>query len=477
MGLSIYIGGMDRTGLVLQKQLGIVDELNTRNTYSFTLASQGGLYRPVVGQNVSVYKDSVAIFAGTIESIDEYAVTNGAIPVVSFACSCIDYNQVCDRFLAAEAYENMTAGGIVRNLVDGYINAFSPGEGILKDYIEDGPLVTKAVFNYVPVTQALDELSEITGYVWYIDYERKMHFHSRLSMQAPFNLNNTSNNFRNMRIQHTRSDYRNKQYFRGGQDISAVRSESFKGDGETSTFVLQLPVAKTPGSVNINGVTKSVGIRNVESGKDWYWSKGEREITQDSLGIKLTSDDILSVSYQGLFPIIVENYLDSAILERKELEGGTGIYEHVASDTNVDTSMAAQERSEALLRKYGNIAQSLEFETDNDGLKAGQLIEINLPGHNIDSTYLIQRVSISDVTSSRLRYSVKVLSGENMGGWVDFFKKLAKSGQTYVIRENEVLLKIRKLKENIRLTDVLSLDAKNPAAMVDISMVAFGEVG
>lgn len=477
MGLIFNIGGIDRTALIAQKQLGITDELNSRNTYSFELISGDGSYRPVVGQNVTVSKDGTVIFAGTIENIEEESTNNGITSALSFQCSCTDYNQVCDRFLVADAYENMTAGDIVRHLVDDFINALPPGEGILKDLIEEGPVITKAVFNYIPVTQALNELSELTGYVWYIDYQKKMHFHSRLTYSAPFSINGNSGNFRNFKVKHSRSEYRNKQYFRGGQDISSSRTESFKGDGETTTFVLQLPVAKVPSSVTVNSETKTVGIRQVESGKDWYWSKAEREITQESGGVKLTSSDTLAVTYQGLFPIIVENYLDSGISERKTAEGGTGIYEHVVSDENVDSSAAAQERSEALLRKYGIISTTVEFETDCDGLKAGQLISVDLIKHSISSTFLIQRVSITDVTDRMLRYFVTALSGENIGGWVDFFKKMAKAGQAYVIRENEVLLKIRKFQDNIVLTDPLTLSSGVFVARVDAGQIMFCEVG
>jgi hypothetical protein len=477
MSISITIGVDDKTSLVQQKQLSITDELNSRNTYGFDLVSTDGSYRPAVGQDAAVVKDTVTIFAGTIDNVFEASPNNGITPALAFKLQCVDYNQLCDRFLVAEAYEAHLAGDIVKHIINDFINVTLPGEGVTYTNVQDGPTISKAVFNYISATQALDELAEISGFSWWIDYDKDMHFCSRLTNAAPFSLTDTSGNFRNLAIRRTRQDYRNKQYFRGGQDISSALTETFLGDGETVTFSLTLPCAKVPTNINIDGgAPKSIGIRQVESGKDWYWSEGEREITQDSGGVKLTSANVLSVTYQGYFPVIVESFNESAIAERKAVEGGTGIYEHAVTDTSINTSDAVQERAEALVRKYGEIPETVEFETDNDGLKAGQLINITNTIHNLNAAYLIQRVTINDITANILRYQITTLSGEYLGGWVDFFKGLAKAGQGYVIRENEVLLKIRKLTDNLRLTDTLTVTASGIESRVGFAIVGYSEV-
>jgi hypothetical protein len=473
--MIIEIGGVDKTSLCLVKNLSITDELNSRNTYAFTLISLDGTYRPEIGNAINVSKDGTTSFAGTIESIVEQSPNNGITPILHFAIECVDYNQLCDRFLVAEAYESALAGNIVKAIIDNFINVTSPGEGITYTNVSDGPTINKAVFNYVTATQALDELSEISGFSWWIDYDKDMHFCSRLANVAPFELTDSSGNYRNLIVKKTRQDYRNKQYFRGGQDVSSPLTETFKGDSETITFSLSLPCAKVPSSVTVDSVAKTIGIRQVDSGKDWYWSESEREITQDSGGVKLTDANTLSVTYQGYFPIIVESFNESAIAERQTAEGGTGIYEHVATDANVNTSDAVQERAEALVRKYGEIPETVEFETDSDGLAAGQLINITNTIHGLNSAYLIQRVAINDITATILRYQITALSGETFGGWIDFFKGLAKASQGYVIRENEVLLKIRKLSDNITLTDAITATTAGIESRVGFALVGYSE--
>jgi hypothetical protein len=478
MGIAIEIEGVDKTSLVQQKQLSITDELNSRNTYDFEIVDATGVYRPAIGQDVVVYGGNPIniIFAGTIDNAYEYSPNNDRTDALAYKLQCVDYNQLCDRFLVAEAYEAHLAGDIVKHIINDFINVTLPGEGVTYANVQDGPTISKAVFNYIYATQALDELAEISGFSWWIDYDKDMHFCSRLTNAAPFSLTDTSNNFRGFGIRHTRQDYRNKQYFRGGQDISSALTETFKGDGETATFSLTLPCAKVPTNINIDGgAALNVGIRQVETGKDWYWSEGDREITQESGAAKLSAANVLSVTYQGYFPIIVESFNESAIAERQAVEGGTGIYEHAVTDTSINTSDAVQERAEALVRKYGEIPETIEFETDSDGLKAGQLISVNLTKHAVNSAYLIQKVTIRDITANILRYQVTALSGENIGGWVDFFKKLAKAGQGYVIRENEVLLKIRKLSDNLTLTDSLSATSAGIESRVDFALVGYSE--
>ena len=419
------------------------------------------------------------LYAGTIDSLGEYSPNSNRTGALAYNLNCVDYNQLCGRFLVAETYNSYLAGDIVKHIIDDFINVTSPGEGVTYANVQDGPTISKAVFNYIYATQAFDELAEIAGFSWWISYDKDMHFCSRLTNAAPFGLTDTSNNFRNPVIHRTRQDYRNKQYFRGGKDTSSSQTESFVGDGTNRTFVLSLPCAKVPTSVMVNATppSKSIGIYQVDTGKDFYWQEDSFNITQDSGGVVLTVADILAVTYQGYFPIIYENFLESAISERQSVEGGTGIYESAVTDESINTSAAVAERTEALLRKYGVIPETVEFETDTDGLKAGQLISIVITKHNLNASYLIQRVTISDITANILRYQVTALSGENIGGWVDFFKKLAKAGQGYTIRENEVLLKVRNFSDNLRLTDTLTVTSGSPIAIVDISLVGYSETG
>jgi len=470
MAVTLSIAGVDRTSLLQVNTLSISDELNSRNTCDFVLADETGSYRPAVGEEVIITENGTRRFAGTIDDKQEYVLPS--TNTLKIRVTCVDYNQICDRHLVARVYENQALGDIVHDIVAQDL----AGEGITTNNVQDGPVITKAVFNYMTVAEAFNELAELTGYAWYIDYNKDLHFFSRETNTAPFSLSDTSNNFRYMTVRQTRGQYRNKQYIRAGQDITDLRTEQFVGDGANKTFVLAFPVAKQP-TITVNGVSKTVGIRGVHTnGYDFYWSKGEKEITQDDAASALTSSDTLEVTYQGFFPIILVAQADQEIDDRKATEGGTGIYEAIEDDPNIDSQNLAQQRADGLLRKFGRIPRIVEFETDEGGLAAGQLISIDVTDYNLSGQFLIDSVQANDVKGQFLRYRVRALDGETLGGWPEFFKKLAQAGRKFVIRENEVLILLRRFKDAVVCSDSLTVSSGAPENRVGYLQIGFGEV-
>lgn len=268
--------------------------------------------------------------------------------------------------------------------------------------------------------------------------DKLLHFFDRGTFNAPFSIDESSN-IRNVKVKKDRQEYRNRQYVRAGQDISTVQIRTFKGDGETQTFSVDLPIAKVP-TIKVNGVAGTVGIRGVETNKDWYWQKNDKTISQDSAGTKLSASDTLTVEFQGYYPIMAVSESPEEINNRRAIEGGSGIYENIEEKASLDTKEAALDYSSGLLRRYAKIAKTLTFDTFTAGLKAGMLLPVNIPTHGINNEkMLISKVTINDLgaADSRLNYAVECLDGEAVGGWVNFFKKIVQQGKTFVIREPE----------------------------------------
>ena len=474
MALTLTIATVDKSALLqASPALRVTDELNARNTCEFTLVDTSGAYRPDVGAAVEVAEGATVVFAGTIDRIQEGQFLGNSTALV-FACSCVDYNQVCDRHLVAAVYEAQTLKQIVEDIVANNL----AGESITTTNVETGPTITKAVFNYMTVAAVFDELAELTGYAWNIDYTKDLHFFSRETNAAPFSLTDSSNNFRALSVTRTREQYRNKQYIRAGYAETATQTlekPSPAPDGIAQTFVLRYPVAKVP-TVLVNSVAQTVGIRDLESGKKWYWSKQDNTITQDIGETPLAVSDVLEVTYIGLYPIIVSSQVDTGITARIAVEGGSGIYEAIDEDASIDDLNLAVDKAIGLLRKYGTIQAVVEFETDDDGLQAGQLIELTLAAHSLSGLYLIDSVQIEDVETATLRYRVRALSGESLGGWVNFFKALA-PGKTFVIRENEVLVLVRSYADGLTCSDTLTASSAAPESRVGTATVGYSEVG
>lgn len=435
--------------MLLVNSLTISNKQNGRNTCSFRLRDRLEGFAPLIGQEVIVEDNGTKIFAGTIDR------TRKSIPIRAsekfFDIECTDFNQLADRHLVPRIFTSQLAGDIVRDIV----NTELVDEGITNGGVEDSFIIEKAVFAYVTAAEAFNDLSRITGLSWNIDEDKVMNFFDRATNIAPFKIKEGFGNHRNVVVTRQREQYRNTQFLRAGNDITDLRTESFVGDGTRAAFVLKFKVALVP-AIKLNSVTKTVGIRGVEGGKDFYWSKFEKEITPDDGATPLVLSDDLDVTYQGFFPIIVKSVNSTEVTDRATIEGGTGIYEDIVDDPSIENNELALQKVNGLLRRFGTIPEIVSFQTDQNGLKSGQLLTVELPEFGLNGTFLIDSVDINDIDGLILRHDVIALSGEHLGGWHEFFRKLAEIGREFVIRENELLLLLRQFDETITITDAFN---------------------
>jgi len=468
LDVVITIQGVEYTGKLLLNTLSIRDEINNRNACSLSIIDEDQLIHFQVGQVVRVTYRGALIFAGTIDDISEE--TAGLFSTATqHNLTCIDFNQYCDRHVIAQKYA--VADQLLKDIVNkivtidsGDANERISNEGVTYDFAntQPGPALSIIVFNYQTVAECFDDLSELVGYFWNVDYNKKLIFVDRSTFIAPQPLDeNRWQQFRNVRVTRGRQDYRNVQFLRGGDDETIIDNEieQFKGDGKNESFVLKFRVARTPTiAVDTGGgfVAKTVGIKDVDTGKDWYYEVGEDKITQDKDGTTLTSTHTLQVTYTGLFKIIMQGRSENEISGRKNVEGGTGIYVNVELDEKINDAGLATEKINALLRRLGRIANVVEFETDVDGFQSGQLLSVNLPEHSLTGQYLIESVNFDMVDDSFFRYRIRAIDGESQGSWVDFFKRLSTKGRPFVIRENEKLSLLRQMADVITLSDSMS---------------------
>jgi hypothetical protein len=205
MAVRIKVGGVDRGDFRDAKSsLTWQDQVNGRGTLAVTFRSRFGEWRPEDGQEISVERDDTEslrtsdgqalvtsdgdaigtgptrLFGGILlEPSEREEVGSGGIvapatvqePVLVYECQASEYSCICDRRIVAAIYEQMTLGDIVRDLLENYLD----GEGINSwGVVAAGPLVEKAIFADVTVTQALNQVCELTGYVWRVDQFRVM---------------------------------------------------------------------------------------------------------------------------------------------------------------------------------------------------------------------------------------------------------------------------------------------------------------
>jgi hypothetical protein len=378
------------------------------------------------------------IFAGTIDAPEAIESDPGYL---YYPITAVDYNQIADKRLYAASHVNQLAGNIVSAIISSKLSE----EGITAGSIENGPIISKANFNYKKCSEALDYLKDVTGMNWNINFSKQLNFFSNSTNLAPWILNDNVQHT-NFRIKKNRSQYRNRQYVRAGTGKTtsqALEKPSPKPDGSSRSFVLRFPVAEKP-VIYVNStavLSVNVGVNGLDTNKSWYFSYDSNIISQASTTAVLTSGTTLEITYTGLYPIIMLVDDPAQIATRAASETGTsGIYENLHTEKSINERSQAVEYAEGLILRYGIIPSTITFDTEVPGLQAGQLLPIQKTLFGINSSYLIESVDISAVDAEKTNYSIKCLDGSALGGWEQFFKDLLKSSQEYIIQENEVIV-------------------------------------
>lgn len=466
--LRLFIGGVDYTDNLLINFPDGTDELNARNTCKLKLRDRGAAVRPVIGAPVELYYGTELKFAGTIDKRKE--VRRAGNTELFWQLDCVDFNQFADRELVAEEYVDQTIKEIVQDIVTKKL----ADDGVTLDpAMPDGIALPYQQFNYKRIDECFNELKDLSGLSWSIDYTKVLRWFDRTTNMAPFSLDTSvfpaAPLADSVELESSRAQYRNSQYVRGGNDItSEVQVEEKRGDGKARTFTVPLPLAKVP-VVKVNGAAKTVGIRQVETGKQWYWQENSTELSQDEGEPILADTDTFRCEFYGYFPPIVNALKPMEIAARGAVEGGSGLYEDLQDKREINRSSLALEYAQGLLRKFGEIPLTITYDTFLDGLQAGHLQNVYMPEHGIENElYLITKVDWQDVQKTLIRYRVTAVSGEPLGGWVDFFKKLAEANRTAPARANELLMKLK------AYTEILTISESFDVSLDD---AVCGEVG
>ena len=423
---SITIGGVDRTTDIIANTLVIEDNVNDKvNTCDFSLIDRSGNGFPDNEDEIIITLESgQRAFGGYVVTVDINQYQYGT---VSAMIRCVDYTRDLDRTLAHISYENKTDKEIIEDLV----NTYCAGSGITTTNVVTGVTISKIVFNYVQLSQALRKIADLTGRNWYIDYNKDIHYFSLLQEAAPLSITDSSANIENLTIRKDSSQLKNRVYVRGGTELSDFTTYSSKGDGVKTQFVL--PDKPHEVSITVNGVSKTVGIKNVDtSGYDWYVNFQEKYVEQDAGGAVLSTSDTLVVTYKYDIPILVAVEDTDSIIDN-------GVHEFSIIDKQIPTTQAARDRATAELTDYATNIVEGSLKTYVTAIKAGQYIPINRTDFDVNDNYIIQRVRATSKGDGKFEYTVSIASAKTMG-IIRFLIELLESNRNIVeLDPNEVV--------------------------------------
>ena len=165
----------------------------------------------------------------------------------------------------------------------------------------------------------------------------------------------------------------------------------------------------------------------------------------------------LVVRYIGQYKIDIISTDDTAIADKIDIEGGTGIYEHVEDGSNIDGIPVAEEKADALIQRFSENAKKIVFKSYTIDIEINEICNLVFPSFKINGVdYLLITKQVQDVGAGLLLKSYTLASGEAIGGWVTFFKKWLETTKDFVLRENEAVLQQTRYLESYRWRAVTS---------------------
>jgi hypothetical protein len=524
VAIEILVGGVNVSAKRFAgSSLRWNDQVNGRGTLSITFTDAFGGFRPIDGQELLVVRDDPAqmftsdadaaqiltadgveiltgaqrLFGGVLQEPQEYeecgteseedGVTREA--QLFFDCSAVDFSSICDRRTVTRIYEQMSVDDIVRDIVKLDLS----GERITTQEVADGPVIEKAVFADVSVTEAFNDLAELTGYSWRIDQYKGLSFRPRASEVSELPFDGDTMLAGTIRVRRDRQKYRNTQIVRAGTDLTDPRTETLVGDGLRRVFPTSFPLGSEPTIEESRAggawVEKTVGILGVDVGTDWFWNAGQAQVSQADAGVVLiapttpadpTTGDRVRVTYQGTFPVKTQYQDLGEIAARRAIEGGSGIYTAVESRPQINSAASALETAVALIARYGHIGTVVNGRSRAGIFTPGQIVTVDLPRHQIrGEEMLIDSVDAEFVDETgEVWYTVQAMSGDPFGGWQDYFRRLLQGGRALVVgREGEILVLTRAATETVECSDAIDVDTMGPENRIGIMAIGTGEIG
>ncbi len=230
--VTVSIGGSDKSAYVVWDSLRI-DNILTKQVdrCSFKIRNTVG-FKPAVGREVIITDSGTRVFAGVIVRRTE---SSPAFGILDYTIECSDYTRVLDQHLVAEVYENMTITAIVQDLLTNWAPT-----GFTSTQVDEPTVVTYIQFKYEPVSACLEQLANIVGDDWYVDYYKDLFFKAPSVNAAPISIADDTGTYENesLVIRRDTSQLRNSIIVRGGEYLGTEFTASLRMDGKQITVAL-----------------------------------------------------------------------------------------------------------------------------------------------------------------------------------------------------------------------------------------------
>lgn len=240
MPATLLIGGTDYTRYLRKGSVRHSNVLNAEpDTLDFELVA--GAPSPPIGADVTyTLPNGSRLFGGVLMSDPQ---RKAGFMAVDYNPACSDWRPRVDAKILNDRRVNETAGQTLTYLFGKYAPEFDTSSIDL-----GGPVLRSVRFQRgTRLTEALDKLADIVGYVWDIDPYKKVIWKPAGTLAAPMELNDTSFNFEDLNVTVSAEEVKNRIFIEGGSFPNTTATvDNFTGDGLSTQFRL----SQTPFSLD-----------------------------------------------------------------------------------------------------------------------------------------------------------------------------------------------------------------------------------
>jgi hypothetical protein len=245
-------------------------------------------------------------------------------------------------------------------------------------------------------------------YDWYVDENKVVHFFSKGTLSAPFDLTDSSGNYvyTSLRRLLDGSQIANRVKVRGGEYDGDTYTDSITVAGD-ATKSFRLPYKFSNLTVKLNTVAQVVGIDFIDnfSDKDVLHSFQEQTIRWETA---LSDADVIEFSGNPKVRVF-------AIAEDPPSIALYGKIEKLIRDNNITSNTVARQRAIAELYAYSASLIDAEFYTRTVGLRAGMQINISSTLRGSDDSLIIKSLVFRPIDKDNFGYDVKCVSQKRQG--------------------------------------------------------------
>ncbi len=326
--------------------------------------------------------------------------------------------------------------------------------------------------------EIVDQLAQLAGADWYMDYDKNLHFFLAEDATAPFSLSEspnltTSYPFYNLQKITDGSGVVNRVEIVGGNYLSDDVTIYLQGTGEEATVSLPfkmrgpeagggIQVSRNDGTVGTpswTAMTVKVGyIDDLGGVTEVLHYYQEQVLEQQNSWPELAN----AVRVFGRLEIPLRTRVTD--IASYEFYGLGQWFDAVISDVDITDKNTARLRGKALLAEEAMGRTAVKCKTRKPGLQSGMMIPVVTPLHGIDQSFLIREVSAIVGIDGATDFSLELgIVDEDL---IDIMMTLIRGSKEKPIwREDEVLDELLDFAESFEFnTEVTDVSGRNPSA-------------